>query len=85
MFNFLRRLATPHLHQQLSIREQAIQVFSDIEGLDDIKEMMLRALQSTRGPTRCWSDRHLAQKSMFMLEIDIHAIQGLFCRGCSYH
>jgi hypothetical protein len=46
MFNFLRRLATPDLHQQLSIRERAIQVFSDIEGLDDIKEMMLRALGS---------------------------------------
>jgi hypothetical protein len=40
MFNFLRRLATPQLHQKLSIREQAIQVSSDIEGLDDIKEMM---------------------------------------------
>ena len=70
MFNFLRRLATPHLHQQLSIREQAIQVFSDIEGLDDIKEMMLRALQSHArahtllvGPPSC-------AKSMFMLEIE---------------
>ena len=46
MFNFLRRLATPELHQQLSIREQAIQVFTNIDGLDDIKEMMLRALES---------------------------------------
>jgi MoxR-like ATPase len=70
MFNFLRRLATPDLHQQLSIRERAIQVFSDIEGLDDIKEMMLRALQSHArahtllvGPPSC-------AKSMFMLEIE---------------
>jgi MoxR-like ATPase len=70
MFNFLRRLATPQLHQQLSIRERAIQVFSDIEGLDDIKEMMLRALQSHArahtllvGPPSC-------AKSMFMLEIE---------------
>jgi replication-associated recombination protein RarA len=55
MFNFLRRLATPHLHQQLSIREQAIQVFSDIEGLDDIKEMI--------GPPAC-------AKSLFMLEME---------------
>src|SRR5919205_3039566 len=70
MFNFLRRLTTPELHQQLSIRERAIQVFSDIEGLDDIKEMMLRALQSHErahtllvGPPSC-------AKSMFMLEIE---------------
>jgi MoxR-like ATPase len=70
MFNFLRRLATPELHQQLSIRERAIQVFSDIEGLDDIKEMMLRALQLHArahtllvGPPSC-------AKSMFMLEIE---------------
>jgi MoxR-like ATPase len=70
MFNFLRRLATPELHQQLSIRDRAIQVFSDIEGLDDIKEMMLRALQLHArahtllvGPPSC-------AKSMFMLEIE---------------
>jgi MoxR-like ATPase len=70
MFNFLRRLATPQLHQQLSIRDRAIQVFSDIEGLDEIKEMMLRALQSHArvhtllvGPPSC-------AKSMFMLEIE---------------
>src|ERR1051326_4012857 len=70
MFNFLRRLATPQLHQQLSIRDRAIQVFSDIEGLDEIKEMMLRALQSHArvhtllvGPPSC-------AKSLFMLQIE---------------
>jgi replication-associated recombination protein RarA len=69
MFNFLRRLATPELHQQLSIRERAIQVFTNINGLDDIKEMMLRALESPErahtlliGPPAC-------AKSMFMFEI----------------
>jgi hypothetical protein len=37
MFNFLRRLATPELHQQLSIRERArIQVFTKIDGLDAV-------------------------------------------------
>ena len=70
MFNFLRKLATPELHEQLSIRERAIQVFSNIQGLDDVKEMMLRALQSHArahtllvGPPSC-------AKSMFMLEIE---------------
>jgi Holliday junction resolvasome RuvABC ATP-dependent DNA helicase subunit len=70
MFNFLRRFATADLYQQLSIRERAIQVFSDIEGLDDIKEMMLRALRSHArahtllvGPPAC-------AKSLFMLQIE---------------
>ena len=70
MFNFLRRLATPQLHQQLRIRERAIQVFTDIEGLDDIKEMMLRALGS---PERAHTSRvgpPACAKSLFMLEIE---------------
>jgi hypothetical protein len=29
-----------------SVRERALEVFSAIEGLDDIKEMLLRALES---------------------------------------
>ena len=31
---------------KLSVKERALKVFSNIEGLDDIKEMMLRALES---------------------------------------
>src|ERR687883_117010 len=56
--------------QQLSVRQRALKVFSRIEGLDDIKEMMLRALESPErahtllvGPPAC-------AKSLFMLEID---------------
>src|ERR671929_2373326 len=70
MFNFLRRLATPELHQQLSIRERAIQVFSDIEGLDDIKEMMLRALESSERAHTLLTGPPASAKSMFMLEIE---------------
>jgi replication-associated recombination protein RarA len=54
----------------LSVRERALKVFSRIEALDDIKEMMLRALESHErahtlliGPPAC-------AKSMFMLEIE---------------
>ena len=48
MFNFLKRhkpvYETP---EPKAVRERALRVFSNIEGLDDIKEMMLRALEST--------------------------------------
>ena len=70
MFNFLRRLATPELHQQLSIGERAIQVFSDIEGLDDIKEMMLRALESSERAHTLLSGPPASAKSLFMLQIE---------------
>ena len=43
MFSFLKKLKLP---EPEPVRERAIQVFSKIEGLDDIKEMMLRALDS---------------------------------------
>jgi hypothetical protein len=36
----------PEPQQELSVRERALKIFSKIEGLDDIKEMMLRALES---------------------------------------
>jgi MoxR-like ATPase len=78
MFNFLRRckaqdvyeIPEPHQELKLSVRERALNVFSEIEGLDDIKEMMLRALESSErahtlliGPPAC-------AKSLFMLEIE---------------
>jgi MoxR-like ATPase len=70
MFNFLRRLATPELHQQLSIRERAIQVFSNIDGLDDIKEMMLRALESPERAHTLLTGAPASAKSLFMLQIE---------------
>jgi holliday junction DNA helicase RuvB len=69
MFNFLRRLATPEVHQ-LSIRERSIQVFSDIEGLDDIKEMMLRALESPEKAHTLLTGAPASAKSLFMLQIE---------------
>lgn len=78
MFNFLRRckpqdvyeIAIPEQELKLSVRERALNVFSNIEGLDDIKEMMLRALESPErahtlliGPPAC-------AKSLFMLEVE---------------
>jgi MoxR-like ATPase len=74
MFNFLKKLKSQHeipdLEQQLSVRERALKVFSNIEGLEDIKEMMLRALESPErahtlliGPPAC-------AKSLFMMEIE---------------
>jgi len=70
MFNFLRRLATPQLHQKLSIRERAIQVYSDIEGLDDIKEMMLRAIESPDRAHTLPIGPPASAKSLFMLQIE---------------
>ena len=58
------------LEEPKSVRERAIRTFSRIEGLDDIKEMLLRALESPErahtlliGPPAC-------AKSLFMLEIE---------------
>jgi hypothetical protein len=48
MFNFLKRhRPQDQIYESEPVRERALKVFSSIEGLDDIKEMMLRALEST--------------------------------------
>jgi MoxR-like ATPase len=71
MFSFLKKCTQRvyEIPEPLTVRERAIKVFSNIEGLDDIKEMMLRALESPErahtlliGPPAC-------AKSLFMLEI----------------
>ena len=58
----------PQQELKLSVRQRALNTFSNIEGLDDIKDMMLRALESPErvhtllvGPPAC-------AKSLFMLE-----------------
>jgi MoxR-like ATPase len=78
MFDFLKwhkthdipEIPNPEQELKLSVRERAPNVFSEIEGLDDIKEVMLRALESPErahtllvGPPAC-------AKSLFMLEIE---------------
>ena len=68
MFSFLKKCI--QIEEPKSVRERAIRTFSRIEGLDDIKEMLLRALESPEhahtlliGPPAC-------VKSLFMLEIE---------------
>jgi Holliday junction resolvasome RuvABC ATP-dependent DNA helicase subunit len=71
MFDFIKKLKPVYeVPEPLSVRERAFKVFSRIEGLDDIKEMLLRALESPErahtllmGPPSC-------AKSLFMLEIE---------------
>jgi MoxR-like ATPase len=78
MFDFLKKhkpqglhiIPEPQQELKLSVRERALNTFSNIVGLDDIKEMMLRALESPErahtlliGPPAC-------AKSLFMLEIE---------------
>jgi MoxR-like ATPase len=78
MFDFLKKhkpedlhvISEPRQELKLSVRQRALNVFSEIEGLDDIKEMMLRALESQErahtllvGPPAC-------AKSLFMLQIE---------------
>jgi MoxR-like ATPase len=71
MFSFLNKLRPQdQISRYKSVRERALEVFSKIEGLDDIKEMLLRALESQErahtlliGPPAC-------AKSLFMLEIE---------------
>src|SRR6187200_2189807 len=60
MFSFLKKLQQDEIEQQLTVRERALRVFSKIEGLDDIKEMLLQALESPErahtlliGPPAC--------------------------------
>jgi hypothetical protein len=44
MFSFIKKLY--EVPEPLSVRERALKIFSRIEGLDDIKKIMLRALES---------------------------------------
>jgi hypothetical protein len=54
MFDFLKKYVSqnsyiipePQQELKLSVRQRSLNTFSNIEGLDDIKEMMLRALES---------------------------------------
>src|ERR687885_1588148 len=69
MFSFLKKLK-PELEQQLSVRERALRVFSNIEGLDDIKEMMLRALESSERAHTLLTGTPASAKSIFTLEIE---------------
>ncbi|MFL6413197.1 MAG: ATP-binding protein [Nitrososphaeraceae archaeon] len=74
MFNFLKKhkplYEITELEQQLTVRERALGVFSKIEGLDDIKEMMLRALESSERAHTLLTGPPASAKSLFMLHIE---------------
>jgi holliday junction DNA helicase RuvB len=71
VFDFIKKLKTVYeIPEPLSVRERALRVFSNIEGLDDIKEMMLRALESPERAHTLLAGPPACAKSMFMLEIE---------------
>jgi Holliday junction resolvasome RuvABC ATP-dependent DNA helicase subunit len=85
MFSFLKKLKPQdEIEQQLSLRERAIQVFSKIEGLDDIKEMLLRALQSPERAHTLLTGPPASCKTLFMLEIEkFLGTRAYFAEGAS--
>jgi len=82
MFDFLKKCI--QIEEPKGVRERALKIFSGIEGLDDIKEMLLRAVESPErahtlliGPPAC-------AKSLFMLEIEkIMRSKVYFAEGAS--
>jgi hypothetical protein len=71
MFNFLKRHKPQADYEQvLNVRERALNVFSKIEALDDVKEMMLRALESSERAHTLLTGPPASAKSLFMLEIE---------------
>jgi DNA replicative helicase MCM subunit Mcm2 (Cdc46/Mcm family) len=74
MFNFLKKHKSQEAYEipetlLLCVRERALKVFSTIEGLEDIKEMMLRAESHERAHTLL-TGRPASAKSLFMLQIE---------------
>jgi replication-associated recombination protein RarA len=71
MFGFIKKLKTVYeVPEPLSVRERALKIFSRIEGLEDIKEMMLRALESPERAHTLLMGPSASAKSLFMLEIE---------------
>src|ERR687884_1943659 len=74
MFDIIKNLKTVYeIPEPLGVRERALRVFSKIEALDDIKEMMLRALESSErshtllvGPPACAKSLFVSQIEKFM-------------------
>ena len=72
MFNFLKKHKPLESDEEpkLSVKVRALKAFSNIEGLDDIKEMMLRALESLERAHTLLIGPPASAKSLFMLEIE---------------
>jgi replication-associated recombination protein RarA len=85
MFDFIKKLKTVYeIPEPLSVRERALKVFSNIEGLDDVKEMMLRALESPERAHTLLIGPPASAKSLFMLQIqNIMRSKVYFAEGAS--
>jgi holliday junction DNA helicase RuvB len=71
MFSFLKKLKPMYeIPELLSVRERALKVFSKIEGLDDIKEMLLRTLESHERAHTLLVGPPASAKSLFMLQTE---------------
>ncbi|HJT47951.1 MAG TPA: AAA family ATPase [Nitrososphaeraceae archaeon] len=71
MFSFLKKLKPMYeIPEPLSVRERALKIFSKIEGLDDIKEMLLRALESPERAHTLLVGPPASCKTLFMLQIE---------------
>jgi replication-associated recombination protein RarA len=72
MFNFLKRRKSQEAYEieLLGVRERALKVFLNIQGLDDIKEMMLRTLESSERAHTLLTGPPASAKSLFMLQIE---------------
>jgi holliday junction DNA helicase RuvB len=71
MFSFLKRhRPQEQFYEPEPVRERAMKLFSQIEGLDDIKEMMLRALESAERAHILLIGPPASAKTLFMLEIE---------------
>ena len=78
MFSFLKRhYPVYEIPEPEAVRERAIRVFSNIEGLADIKEMMLRALESSERAHTLLTGPPASAKSLFMLQIEKFMSQSL--------
>jgi hypothetical protein len=75
MFNFLKKHKPLESDEELklSVKERALKAFSKIEGLDDIKEMMLRALESLERAHTLLIEPPASAKSLFMRDREIDA------------
>jgi Holliday junction resolvasome RuvABC ATP-dependent DNA helicase subunit len=71
VFDFIKKLKTVYeIPEPEAVRERSLRVFSNIEGLDDIKEMILRALESPERAHTLLTGQPASSKSLFMLEIE---------------
>jgi Holliday junction resolvasome RuvABC ATP-dependent DNA helicase subunit len=71
MFSFLKRhKPQDEFYEREAVRERSLKLFSNIEGLDDVKEMILRALESSERAHTLLTGPPASAKSLFMLQIE---------------